>query len=146
MNKKNSEDKTNSDAIKIDSVSKAFAARGVLEKVDFAIERGQSVCLCGINGAGKSTLLRIIAGLLQPDNGSVHLCGHNVNKNPEKAKSQLGVISHKSMVYPDLTVFENLLFFARIYGIKDAVARIEDQIKDVGLTMYSKTDEQISSL
>jgi ABC-type multidrug transport system ATPase subunit len=99
-------------AISIDSVSKAFAARLVLNDINLSVARGQSVCMCGANGVGKSTLLRIIAGLLQPDRGSVLLNGYNVSRDPEKAKPLMGVISHKSMVYPNLTVLENLFFLS----------------------------------
>lgn len=119
--------------INIDSVSKAFGTRLVLKDINLSIGQSQSVLLCGVNGAGKSTLLSIISGLLQPDCGSVRLCGHNMDRYPERAKPQLGVILHKPMVYPDLTVIENLSFFADLYGVKDSPARINELLEDVGL-------------
>jgi len=122
--------------IQIRSVSKAFATRLVLKNIDLDVSRRQSLCLCGVNGAGKSTLQRIIAGLLHPDAGSVLINGYNVRQAPEKTKPQLGVISHKSMVYPDLTVSENLSFFANLYGVKDAADRIKELLKNVGLYSY----------
>jgi heme exporter protein A len=122
--------------IDINSASKAFGAKRVLESVDFTMTRGQSVCLCGINGAGKSTLLRIIAGLLSPDKGTVCINGFDTKDEPEKTKAQLGVISHKSMVYSDLTVLENVDFFATLYGVKDKATRTEEILKDVGLFSY----------
>ena len=122
--------------INVKSVSKAFDTRNVLSDIAIDIAKGQAVLLCGINGAGKTTLLRIIAGLLQPDIGSVELCGYNIRKEPEKAKSQFGMISHKSMVYPELTVLENLSFFATLYGVKDSDAYITKLLQDVGLFSY----------
>ena len=122
--------------INVKSVSKAFDTRGVLRDIAIDIDRGQAVLICGINGAGKTTLLRIIAGLLQPDIGSVELCGYNIRKDPEKAKSQFGMISHKSMVYPELTVLENLSFFATLYGVKDSDTYITKLLQDVGLFSY----------
>jgi heme ABC exporter ATP-binding subunit CcmA len=119
--------------IGINSVSKAFSMRWVLRSVDLSIEKGQTVCLCGVNGAGKSTLLRIISGLLHPDHGSVTINGFDVSKEPEKTKPQFGVISHKSMVYPELTVFENLQFFANLYGVKNSKDRIKELLEEVGL-------------
>ena len=101
--------------IKVDSVGKAFEHRRVLKDLDLCVTAGESVFVCGINGAGKSTLLRIIAGILGFDSGTVKICGHDISRDPEKAKPMLGVISHKSMVYSELTVFENLLFFANLY-------------------------------
>ena len=122
--------------INVKSVSKAFDTRSVLRDITIDIGMGQAVLVCGINGAGKTTLLRIIAGLLQPDIGSVKLCGYNIRKEPEKAKSQFGMISHKSMVYPELTVLENLSFFATLYGVKDSDAYITKLLRDVGLFSY----------
>lgn len=122
--------------IKIDSVSKSFSTRLVLDGIDLDISKGDSVCICGVNGAGKSTLLRIIAGLLQPDKGVVFLNGQDVSGDLEQSKLQLGLISHKSMVYPDLTVFENLSFFANLYGVSDCNARVNELIEDVSLGAY----------
>ncbi|MHC4394279.1 MAG: ABC transporter ATP-binding protein [Planctomycetota bacterium] len=133
MKREKQKDCTNNTVINISSVRKSFATRLVLDNIDLAVARSQSVCICGINGAGKSTLLHIIAGLLQPDQGLVLLNGYNVVKDPEKTKTQLGVISHKSMVYPDLTAFENLLFFANLYGVKDVAIRVKGLLEDVGL-------------
>jgi len=122
--------------INVKSVSKAFDTRNVLRDIAIDIGTGQAVLVCGINGAGKTTLLRIIAGLLQPDIGSVKLCGYNIRKDPEKAKSKFGMISHKSMVYPELTVLENLSFFATLYGVKDSDAYITKLLQDIGLFSY----------
>ena len=119
--------------IKVKSVSKAFTSRLVLSKVDLDVLRSESVFICGINGAGKSTLLKIVAGLLQPDEGSVELCGHDIQRDPEKAKPQLGVISHKSIVYPDLTVHENLQFFAQLYGVKDVNVRVNELLEQASI-------------
>lgn len=126
----------NETVINVKSVSKAFDTRRVLRDIAIDIGKAQAVLICGINGAGKTTLLRIIAGLLQPDQGSVELCGYNIRKDPEKAKSQFGMISHKSMVYPELTVLENLSFFATLYGVKDSETYITELLQDVGLSSY----------
>lgn len=136
MSEKKHNDRSDNAVIEISSVSKAFAARSVLKNIDLNVMRSQSVCLCGVNGAGKSTLLRIIAGLLCPDEGSVSLNGYNVRTDPDRTKPQLGVISHKSMIYPDLTVSENLSFFANLYGVKNSLARIKELLQDVGLFPY----------
>jgi heme exporter protein A len=131
--------------INVKSVSKAFDTRNVLRNITIDIGISQAVLICGINGAGKTTLLRIIAGLLQPDHGSVEICGCNIRKDPEKAKSQFGMISHKSMVYPELTVLENLSFFARLYGVKDSDTYITELLEDVGLSPYKYDTASILS-
>lgn len=136
MSEKKQKHCTDNTVINISSISKAFATRLVLDNIDLDVARTQSVCICGVNGVGKSTLLRIIAGLLEPDRGSVKLCGYNVKKHPEKTKPQFGVVLHKSMIYPNLTVLENLSFFATLYGIKDSTSRVMELIVDVGLLSY----------
>lgn len=122
--------------ISLDSVSKTFGSKLVLNNIDLRIAGGDGVCICGVNGAGKSTLLRIVAGLLRPTSGSVRICGFDIGSEPEKTKARLGLISHKSMLYPNLTVFENLLFFARLYGIKNSRNRIVQLLEDAGLSSY----------
>ncbi|MBN1359013.1 MAG: heme ABC exporter ATP-binding protein CcmA [Sedimentisphaerales bacterium] len=128
---------THSPAVQVNSVSKAFGARPVLKGVSLAATRGEAVCLCGVNGAGKSTLLQIISGLLRPDRGSVDVGGHNTADHPGQFKRQLGMISHKSMVYPELTVTENLNFVARLYGVTNRAARIDELLARTGLTAFS---------
>ncbi|MBE0535569.1 MAG: heme ABC exporter ATP-binding protein CcmA [Phycisphaerae bacterium] len=122
--------------INLKSISKAFEHRSVLKNVNLAVAAGESVFVCGINGVGKSTLLRIAAGLLAPDAGAVEICGRDMAKDPEKAKPRLGLISHKSMVYTDLTVLENLMFFGRLYGLADPRRRAEQMLDDLGLGAY----------
>jgi heme exporter protein A len=123
-------------ALSIRSVSKAFTARPVLKGVDFALRRGQTACLYGINGAGKSTLLRIAAGLLRPDAGSVLVEGSDMRAHAEEAKRCLGLISHASMVYAELTVLENLRFAADLHGVPDPAARIEELLAESELGAF----------
>jgi heme exporter protein A len=123
-------------ALDVRGVSKAFATKPVLRSIDLAVPRGQAVCLCGVNGAGKSTLLRAIAGLLRLDGGSVMIQGCDIRAEPEQAKRRLGLISHTSMAYPELTVAENLSFVARLYGVSRRAGRIEELLEKTGLTSY----------
>ncbi|RPJ23103.1 MAG: heme ABC exporter ATP-binding protein CcmA [Planctomycetaceae bacterium] len=123
-------------ALGVHGVSKTFVARPVLRGIDLAVPMGQAVCLCGINGAGKSTLLRIVAGLLRPDHGTVIVNGCDIRRHAEAAKRQLGMISHASMVYPELTVSENLTFAARLYGVADRAARIEELLAGTALSPF----------
>ncbi len=83
-----------------------------------------------------STLLRVVAGLLRPDSGSVTIGAYDMRREPERAKRQLGMISHASLAYPELTVAENLTFAARLYGVPDRAGRIEELLTGTGLTSY----------
>lgn len=123
-------------SINLLSISKLFGNRPVLENISFNLDAGQALCVCGPNAAGKTTLVRIAATVVRPDAGSVEICGLDVRKEPEKVKRLIGFISHKPMVYPQLTVVENLRFFARIYGLKAANDRIDEVLEQGGLGAY----------
>jgi heme exporter protein A len=82
-------------------------------------------------------LLRIVAGLLRPDTGTVAVSGFDIRRRPEAARRQLGLISHASMVYSELTVHENLVFAARLYGMSDRAGRIEELLADTDLIPFT---------
>lgn len=123
-------------AIETIDLGKSYDARRVLTGVNLRISASEVLCLCGANGAGKSTLLRIIGGLLAPTSGQVHIYGLDVRRQSEQARSQIGVISHKSMLYDDLTVAENMLFYARLYGVENCRERTGELLEKVGLQAY----------
>jgi len=128
--------KSSEPAILIDELSMRFEARLVLKDIDLRVPAGQALCLCGANGAGKSTMMRIIAGLLHPSQGRVRIKGFDIRDNPQAAKPLMGVISHKSMLYSELTVEENLVFAAQLYGVRDLRGRVEQLLDDVKLLGY----------
>jgi len=125
-----------SPAIDVAGVSKSFGNQLVLDDISFHLTAGQGLCICGANASGKTTLLRIMAGLLQSDAGAVQICGFDVKSQPQQAKAKLGAIFHKSMVYPQLTVIENLRFFALIYGVRDDTAHIQNLLEQTALMPY----------
>jgi len=103
--------------IDIHGVGKTYGLRPVLRGVTLSIEQGEFVTLFGPNGAGKTTLLRIIATLSKPTAGRVIVGGYDAHKNGDAVRSLLGVVSHKSLLYDDLTADENLRFYARMYQL-----------------------------
>lgn len=119
--------------IYIDDLSITFATRTVLNGIHLRIPAHQSLCLCGVNGAGKSTMMRAVASLLAPTKGAIKICGHDVRKEAEITKPLLGVISHKRMLYANLTVQENLAFYARLYGVKKHKQRVQELLEEVNL-------------
>lgn len=125
--------KNSEPVIHIDDLSVAFATRKILNGINLQIPSRQALCLCGVNGAGKSTLMRTVASLLAPTKGTVKLCGHDVRKDVEKSKPLLGVISHKRMLYANLTIQENLTFYAKLYGLKKHKARVQELLEEVNL-------------
>jgi heme exporter protein A len=112
-------------------VSRNFGRRRALNRVTFRCEAGEIVALLGPNGAGKSTLLSIAATLLEPSGGTVSY--GNQRPAPE-LRSRIGLLGHDLYVYPELTALENLTFFARLYGVPDASARVSAAIGRARLT------------
>ncbi len=113
---------------------KAYGYAPALRKLDFAVPRGQFVALLGPNGSGKSTLLRLMAGLSRPTGGEILVGGWALPKEADAVRAQIGVVSHKPLLYDALTASENLTFFARLYNLADAEARIRELLARVGLT------------
>jgi heme exporter protein A len=124
------------EAVNVAKLSKTFGKKVVLQDVNLSVATGESVCICGANAVGKTTLLSIIAGLLRPSSGSIKIFGFDVSENAGKIKPRLGYISHEPMIYPQLTVEENLHFFARLYGIEDIEGRKQELLELTELTNY----------
>jgi heme exporter protein A len=96
---------------------RSFGRLQVLHDIDLTLSAGEALAVAGPNGAGKSTLLRILAGLMRPTAGEVHVLGQPLTGNAAEARRAIGLLSHQSLLYDDLTVMENLTFVARLYGL-----------------------------
>jgi heme exporter protein A len=96
---------------------RSFGRLRVLHDIDLTLSAGEALAVAGPNGAGKSTLLRILAGLMRPTAGEVHVLGRPLAGNAAEARRAIGLLSHQSLLYDDLTVAENLTFVARLYGL-----------------------------
>ncbi len=120
-------------ALRAEGLYKAFGPKPVLQGVDLSVNWGERVALLGPNGSGKTTLLRILAGLARPTGGRAYVAGVDLVAEPEKARPLLGVLSHQSYLYRDLTVGENLSFYAHMYRVPDAEERIVYLLRRVGL-------------
>jgi ABC-type multidrug transport system ATPase subunit len=88
-----------------------------LRGLSLDVEAGERVAVLGPNGAGKSTLLRLLALLTRPASGSLEIDGLSPSHDGSEVRKRLGVVMHESLLYADLTVVENLDFFARLYGV-----------------------------
>lgn len=104
-------------AVEINSLSKSFGKTKALDSVTFAVERGELFGLIGPDGAGKTTLFRLLTTLLNPDNGSATIDGFDIVKDYHTIRSRVGYMPGKFSLYPDLTVEENLNFFAALFGV-----------------------------
>ncbi|MFQ5612574.1 MAG: heme ABC exporter ATP-binding protein CcmA [Anaerolineae bacterium] len=119
--------------IEIHRLVKAFGQRVVLRGVDLHLEPGEFVTLMGANGAGKTTLMHILATLSKATGGVVKFGGVDLAANPAHIRRYIGLVSHKTLLYDDLSALENLRFYARMYDVAHASERIETMLKKVGL-------------
>ncbi len=108
-------------ALEIAGLYKTFDKPAV-EGLNLTVRRGEFYALLGPNGAGKTTTLRMVAGLLQPDRGSIHILGRDVLRNPVEAKRVTAWISDEPMIYDKLTPFEYLEFVAGLWNIAPDIA------------------------
>jgi len=105
----------------------------VLRGIDLAVASGTSVILKGANGAGKTTLLRLIATLIRPSSGTGYVCGHPLASSGDRIREHVSYLSARGTLYEDLTAAENLLFAAKLCGVRLDDSRIDELLADAGL-------------
>jgi ABC-2 type transport system ATP-binding protein len=116
-------------------LSRRFGALVAVSDVSLRVEPGEVFGVLGPNGAGKSTTIRMLCGLLDPTAGRATVVGIDVAKHPERVKARIGYMTQRFSLYEDLTVRENLVFYASIYGVtaRRRRARVAEVIEHVGL-------------
>jgi heme ABC exporter ATP-binding subunit CcmA len=117
-------------------VTKRFGRSTALRDVDFELPTGTCHVLFGRNGAGKSTLLGIASTLLRPTSGEIFFEGRSYEEAGDEVRRHIGLVSHQSFLYPDLTVLENLEFYGRLYQVS---SRASDALEwaDLDLRRHS---------
>lgn len=106
-------------AILVRDLTRKFGAFTAVDRISFAVERGEIFGFLGANGAGKSTAIRMMCGLLKPSSGTAVVDGVDVSRDPEKVKRRIGYMSQKFSLYEALTVEQNIRFFGALYGLND---------------------------
>lgn len=120
-------------AVEARALTKRFGERRALDGVDLTVPSGAFVSIFGPNGAGKTTLLRQLALLARPTSGTLRLLGIDALEEPDLLRPRIGLISHRSMLYGDLTAEENLSFFSALYAGAPARERIDELLRLVEL-------------
>lgn len=118
--------------LKVEGLAKRYGHVSALKGVDLHVDQGSSLVLLGPNGAGKSTLLGVIAGRIRPTGGRVTFKGETLGKNAE-ARKLTGYLGHASLLYQGLTARENLMMYAKLYGVKDPIQRCDEMLQFIGL-------------
>ena len=123
--------------IRLTDLTKRYGAFTAVDSISLEVPKGQLFGFLGPNGAGKTTTLRMIAGILQPTHGTVEVAGHDVQRDPQAAKSRLGFIPDRPYVYEKLTGAEFLRFVAGLYG--QGGAAVEARMDEL-LALFELTD------
>ncbi len=116
-------------------LTRRFGALVAVQGIDLAVRRGEIFGVLGPNGAGKSTLIRMLCGILDPSAGDGRVVGFDLRRDPERIKERIGYMTQRFSLYEDLTVEENLGFFAGIYGVprRGRRARVDEVLDHTGL-------------
>jgi ABC-2 type transport system ATP-binding protein len=124
--------------IAAEHLHKSFGNTLAVDDVNLSVAPGQIYGLVGSDGAGKTTTLRLLVGALKPDVGEIAICGFDIRKRTEQARAQLGYLSQRFSLYEDLTVLENIRFFAELRGLsqREWLPRCMEILEFVGLAGF----------
>jgi ABC-2 type transport system ATP-binding protein len=133
-------------AIETMGLTKRFGARTAIDKVNLAVKEGIIYGFLGSNGAGKSTMIRMLCGLLAPSEGAGSIMGLDIVRDRDAIRTHIGYMSQKFSLYPDLTVLENLSFYAGMYGLSGEIKqkRIHDMLAMADL--FGRQDQLAGTL
>ena len=127
-------------SVEVNLLTRNLGSFIAVDHISFEIPKGEIFGLLGPNGAGKTTTIRMLCGLLKPTGGEARVMGFDVARQSEQVKRQIGYMSQKFSLYNDLTVYENLWFYANLYGIQNdrIKQRIDELIEMAGLRGHEK--------
>jgi len=124
--------------IKADGLTKRFGDFTAVDHVSMEVHKGEVVGYLGPNGSGKTTTIRMLLGLLLPTEGGATVLGHDVVAEAESVRSRVGYMSQKFALYDELTAWENLVFYAGIYGVRD-LSPARTLMDELGLSPFGKS-------
>jgi ABC-2 type transport system ATP-binding protein len=114
-------------SVSAEKLTKKFGEFIAVNNISFKVYKGEIYGFLGANGAGKTTTIRMLCGLLKPSQGEAFVGGISINENPEKVKVKIGYMSQKFSLYANLTVDENIEFYAGIYGLKKEEIKLNSE-------------------
>lgn len=124
-----------------ENLTKKFGNFVANDNLSFSVGKGEIFGFLGANGAGKTTAIRILCGLLKPTSGKVTVNGYDVYTQSEQIKKEIGYMSQKFSLYPDLTVYENFRFYGGVYGLSSQriIERVDHLLENLHLKDYRNT-------
>ncbi|MBI5177733.1 MAG: ABC transporter ATP-binding protein [Nitrospinae bacterium] len=125
-------------ALTVDGLSKHYEGIRAVDGVNFSVGEGEMFGIVGPDGAGKTTLFRMLCGIIRPGGGSAAIFGKNIAEHQEAVKREIGYFSQKFTLYGDLTVDENMEFFAEIHEVFDYMERREELLEFTRLAPFRK--------
>jgi len=134
----------NKSYINIENLSKSFGFKKVLDNINLQFNKGDFVTIFGPNGAGKTTLIRILSTIIKSDTGTITISDYHIRKQVTDIRKIIGLLSHESFLYQNLTVSENLKFFGKLYNLENLDESILFKLNKLGV--YSKRNELIRNL
>ena len=120
-------------AIEAEGLSKSFGNNRALSGISLRVSKGEHVTVFGPNGAGKTTLVKLLSTLSKPSAGTVRLDGSDIRDNPVQIRRQISVVSHQTFLYDDLTIYENLKFYGKMYDVPNLEHQIREVVSQVKL-------------
>ncbi len=121
-------------AVKTEELTKSFGNQLALRGIDLKVRQGESVVIFGPNGAGKTTLIKVLATIMNPSSGRILIDGLNLKNNAEEIRRRIGVVTHQTFLYSNLTAYENLEFYSRMYDVPRRKSRIQEVVSMMGMT------------
>ena len=125
-------------AITTHELKKSFGDITAVDGISFDVRKNEIFGIVGPDGAGKTTTIRMLCGLLKPDSGTADILGYDLDKQKSKIKKEIGYLSQKFSLYQDLSIDENIEFFADIHGVKKYKERREELLQFTRLTKFRK--------
>ncbi len=126
------------DVIIAEGFSKSFGDVTAVDRLELTIREGEMFGLVGPDGAGKTTTIRMLCGILAPSSGTATVLGHDIAREPDLVKKEIGYLSQRFSLYGDLTIDENIEFFAQINGVYDFKRQREELLEFTRLTPFRK--------
>lgn len=127
-------------AVVVRGLTKTFGDIHAVQSLDLEIQRGEVFGLLGPNGSGKTTTIRMLCGLMEPTDGDATVVGFDIRTQAEKVRRNIGYMSQRFGLYDDLTVWENVRFYATVYGLRgdERKSRLRAHLDDLGLISRQK--------